>query len=300
MVEKTHTLAGMKIGVFGKGGSGKSTVTVLLAQALAECGYAVYVLDADSTNIGLHRSLGIAHPPAPLMDYFGGAVFRGGQVTCPVDDPAPIPDARINEATLPETFYARGSHGIRYLVAGKIGDQGPGAGCDGPVAKIARDITIEGTSNNGVTLVDFKAGFEDSARGVITGLDWALIVVDPTVAAIQMAVDMQHMVEQIKAGALPATAHLETPEMVEVANAFYRNATIQGIATILNQVTSPETEDFLRDKLAAAGLQPLGVLHADPAIAMAWLIGATLYSEQARHEIQTVIDGLARSAVQHG
>jgi hypothetical protein len=34
---------------------------------------------------------------------------------------------------------AQASNGIRYLIAGKIGDQGPGAGCDGPVAQIARE-----------------------------------------------------------------------------------------------------------------------------------------------------------------
>jgi CO dehydrogenase maturation factor len=81
MVEKIHTLAGKKIGMLGKGGAGKSTVTALLARALAEQGYVVYILDADSTNIGLHQALGIDHPPMPLLDYFGGAVFRGGQVT---------------------------------------------------------------------------------------------------------------------------------------------------------------------------------------------------------------------------
>lgn len=41
MIEKTHTLAGMKIGMFGKGGAGKSTVTALLARELAEQGYEV-------------------------------------------------------------------------------------------------------------------------------------------------------------------------------------------------------------------------------------------------------------------
>jgi CO dehydrogenase maturation factor len=297
MVEKIHTLAGKKIGMFGKGGAGKSTVTALLARALAEQGYEVYILDADSTNIGLHQALGIDHPPMPLLDYFGGAVFRGGQVTCPVDDPTPLPNAVIRWETLPENYHAQSSHGIRYLIAGKIGAQGPGAGCDGPVAKIARDVTIEGTPNKAVTLVDFKAGFEDSARGAITNLDWAVVVVDPTNAAIQMAVDMQHLVEQIQAGELPATEHLESPELVELANATFRNASIQGVLFVLNRVTSQQMEDYLRGKLEEHGLKPLGVIHADPAIAMAWLTGSTLESDRAQREIQDVVDKLEHAVV---
>lgn len=297
MIEKTHTLAGMKIGLFGKGGSGKSTVTALLAKELAEQGYEVTILDADSTNVGLHQVLGIDRPPAPLMDYFGGAVFRGGIVTCPVDDPTPLSDAVIRWETLADSYCARTPNGIRYLVAGKIGDQGPGAGCDGPVAKIARDVTIDGPPDRVVTLVDFKAGFEDSARGVITSLDWAIFVVDPTNAAIQMAVDMQHMVTQIQAGELPATEHLESPEMVEEANALFRNASIRGVLFVLNRVTSQQMEDYLRSKLEEHDLNPLGVIHADPAIAMAWLTGSALTSDQAQREIQAVVGELERVVV---
>ena len=297
MIEKTHTLAGMKIGLFGKGGSGKSTVTALLAKELAEHGYEVYILDADSTNVGLHQALGLDHLPSPLMDYFGGAVFRGGMVTCPVDDPAPLADAVIRWERLPDRYCARTSNGIRYLVAGKIGDQGPGAGCDGPVAKIARDVTIDGPPDRVVTLVDFKAGFEDSARGAITSLDWAIFVVDPTNAAIQMAVDMQHMVTQIQAGELPATEHLESPEMVEQAKALFRNASIRGVLFVLNRVTSQQMEDYLRSKLEEHDLSPLGVIHADPAIAMAWLTGSALTSDQAQREIQAVVGELERVVV---
>jgi len=53
-------LNGKRIGLFGKGGAGNSTVIVLLDRALCEYGYSVCVLDADSTNIGLFRLFEIA------------------------------------------------------------------------------------------------------------------------------------------------------------------------------------------------------------------------------------------------
>lgn len=51
------SLIGKRIGIFGKGGSGKSTVAILLTQALRDQGYHVCLLDADSTNIGLAQTL---------------------------------------------------------------------------------------------------------------------------------------------------------------------------------------------------------------------------------------------------
>jgi len=64
--ERNHSgqvLSGKRIGVFGKGGSGKSTTVVLLAHGLLTCGYEVCILDADSTNLGLSSILGMDQPP---------------------------------------------------------------------------------------------------------------------------------------------------------------------------------------------------------------------------------------------
>jgi cellulose biosynthesis protein BcsQ len=56
MKDTNKPLAGQRIGLFGRGGSGKSTCTVLLAKALAKAGYVVCVVDADSTNEGLAQA----------------------------------------------------------------------------------------------------------------------------------------------------------------------------------------------------------------------------------------------------
>lgn len=292
MTEKKKVLTGKRIGVFGKGGSGKSTIVVLLARALRNHGYEVCVLDADSTNIGLHRALGIEQAPVPLLDYFGGVVFSGGLVTCPVDDPTPLPGAEISLDQLGVKHYSHNDDGILFLTAGKIGDQGPGAGCDGPVAKIARDLRVSQDGKRPVTLVDFKAGFEDSARGAVTSLDWAIVVVDPTMAAIQMAVNMRDMVDQIKAGKLPATQHLETPELIEWANRIFREAAVKDVLVVLNRVRDEEMEGYVRKKLAEKGLEPIGVIHEDISIARSWLRGTPLEATNAQEDVERAVEEL--------
>jgi len=289
---KNGVLAGKRIGIFGKGGSGKSTAVVLLASSLQERRYKVCVLDADSTNVGLPLALGIDRPPKLLMDYFGGMVFSGGLVTCPVDDPTPLPGSEVSLDDLPSKYHAQNQAGISLLIVGKIGELGPGAGCDGPVSKIARDLRISKRGEAPVTLVDFKAGFEDTARGVITGLDWAIVLVDPTIAAVEMAINMRDMVDQIKNGKLPATRHLESLDLVAIANKQFTDARIRGVLFLLNKIRNSDTENYLRTKLAERGIEPGGVIHEDPSISISWLKGTPLHAKKSQGDILGFIEEL--------
>jgi CO dehydrogenase nickel-insertion accessory protein CooC1 len=288
----SKVLMGKRIGVLGKGGSGKSTVVVLLAHALRGHGYEVCVLDADSTNVGLHRALGLNGPPRSLLDYFGGMIFRGGSVTCPVDDPTPLQGAEISLVQLTDEYIGRNREGIDLLAAGKISDQGPGAGCDGPISKIARDLRIRSNGGAPVMLIDFKAGFEDAARGAVTTLDWALAVVDPTTAAMQVAVHLKEMIERIKAGELPATSHLESLKLVEMANRIFREALIKDVLVILNRIPAKETEEYMKSYLGLGEVEPIGILHEYPSIAVSWLKGTTLDWTDAKEEVEGIVERL--------
>ena len=67
----------MKISVCGKGGSGKSTIVALMANALQKRGYEVLVVDSDESNPGLYRLLGLEGRPQPLLELVGGKSIKG-------------------------------------------------------------------------------------------------------------------------------------------------------------------------------------------------------------------------------
>ena len=195
----------------------------------------------------------------------------------------------------PQQYYAFSRDGIALLIAGKIGDQGPGAGCDGPISKIARDIILHRKDQEPVTLIDFKAGFEDSARGAVTNLDWAIVVIDPTTASMEMAANMRDLVLKIQADDLPATAHLENPELIDLANRIFTDAKIKDVFFVLNKVPNADIEDYLREKLLEKDITPLGVIHDDPTIPVAWLKGNPLKAGVVMGEVQLILDKLVES-----
>jgi len=294
MNSQIKSLAGQRIGLFGRGGSGKSTCTVLLAKALVKAGYTVCVLDADSTNEGLPQALGADKTPEPLLAWFGGTVFSGGPVTCPVDDPAPIAGARLGPAQLPAKYVGRTSEGICMFQAGKIGPLGPGAGCDGPMTKIARDFAFEPEGMAPVTVVDFKAGVEDASRGVITSLDWVIVVMDPSYAALHAGATMKTLLGQMRAGFLPATRHLASAERIELTLRAYREARTQGALFVLNKVPDSDTERLLGQRLRELGLHTVASIREDPALRQAWLQGDCLRSASAEAEADQIVRELER------
>jgi CO dehydrogenase nickel-insertion accessory protein CooC1 len=219
-----------------------------------------------------------------LIEYFGGMTFSGGTVTCPVDDPTPLRGAAVSLDSLPSHCVGHSPSQVYLLAGGKLGEYGAGAGCDGPIAKIARDIHVQKAGAPVVTLVDFKAGFEDTARGVVTRMDWALVVVDPTQASIVMATQMKKMVERLHAGCLPATRHLESPELVGLAARLFREAPLRGVLFVLNRIADDETEAYLRRRLAACDISPIAAIRNDPEIERAWLTGTAIKPEHAKAE----------------
>ncbi len=297
--KKERAFNGKRIGVMGKGGSGKSTVTVLLAKSLKNLGYDVCVLDADPTNIGLAQALGIEQPPAPLLDYFADMVFSDGSFVYPAGGDTPLVGADLHIDDLPEMYHGRSPDGIDFFITGKVADIGIGADFVGPIAKIAHEFKPHYPAEAPVILVDYRAGLEDAVSGDIMSLDWIVVVIDATMAAVQMAVHMQEIVNQLKAGEMPFAVYMEDFDPHDLdCQPMVQDIKTPGVLFVLNKVQDELTEQFLRDKLAEKGIDPLGVIYEAVAVAMAGLMGESLIKSPAQVEADWIVQAL-ETAVTH-
>ncbi len=174
----------VKLLVFGKGGSGKSTLTALIAGNLARRGFRVLVVDCDESNMTLHRMLGINTPRRTLVEYLGGrkkvsrTLFRG--------------EGSIDWGMLGTTITSlpkqcvEWSGRIGLLTIGKI--TGYQEGCACPLQALAREFL--GKISLGeceAIVVDTDAGVEHFGRGLEEACNPLLMIVDPTYESIVLA-----------------------------------------------------------------------------------------------------------------
>jgi len=161
-----------KVAVCGKGGTGKTTIVALLAPAFKEAGRRVIVIDADESNPGLGRMLGIKGEPKPLSDLFGEDGLLSDRERFSMDD---IPRG-----------YTSAVNGIRFMVVGKILD--PFQGCACSLAESASQIVKKlELKEDEVLILDMEAGVESFGRGVERHADTILVVVEPSFESIVVA-----------------------------------------------------------------------------------------------------------------
>jgi CO dehydrogenase nickel-insertion accessory protein CooC1 len=108
----------MKLLVGGKGGAGKSAVSLLLAHELSKKANAI-LLDSDESNRLLPKTLGIETPDT-IANYLGDrSKVREG-----LED-----HEKINLNELPSEYVSKTENGITYTAVGKIEEYGEGCVC---------------------------------------------------------------------------------------------------------------------------------------------------------------------------
>ncbi|MCW4022324.1 MAG: P-loop NTPase [archaeon] len=176
----------MKVLICGKGGSGKSTISTLLAKNLLAKGYRVLVVDTDESNYGLSSQLGM-EDPKPLMDQLGGkGTILNKQVTMyNAGQPIVVLDESWTIDEIPRECVTK--KGNLYLMQiGKVHHFDEGCAC--PMGGLAKDFVSRlDLSPNDVAIIDTEAGTEHLARGVATGVDVVLMVLDPSYESVRLS-----------------------------------------------------------------------------------------------------------------
>ena len=176
----------MKILICGKGGSGKSTISALLANELASKGYKVLVVDTDESNFGLYKHLGLEQPK-DFMDSLGGKAGLRDKLMAFIrsegrERTSMMPDQFSVDDIAPEMIV--GKNGIKLVAIGKIHDFGEGCAC--PMGALAREFLEKLKTNGEYVIVDTDAGIEHFGRGVEAGCDKIVVVIDPSYESVQL------------------------------------------------------------------------------------------------------------------
>jgi len=258
----------MKISICGKGGSGKSAVTSLLANSIRDTGYQVLVIDADESNSGLHRMLGFSNPPSPILDLVGGKqevknVFPKN----PLSKSGPVTNIMAREKVSIYSLPAENivsKNDISLISIGKILQ--PLEGCACPMGVISREFLNKLSLNpRQVAVVDMEAGVEHFGRGVDTSIDDILIVVDPSYESLQIAERIHGMTEEL--GTKRTWA-------------------------VLNKVTSNRVSSKLENELGNKGINVIGTLRHDPDIFESCLEGRYVRSKKNTEELTSIVNKL--------
>lgn len=239
----------MRIAVTGKGGVGKSTVTGLLARALAGEGWKVLAIDADpdanlASAIGLPAErLGDLKPISQMVDL---AKERTGAHSGPGNHF--ILNPKVDD--IPDGFSVE-HEGIKLLLMGTVDHAGTGCVCPehALIRTLLRHIL---TRRKECVLIDMEAGIEHFGRGTVEHVDLLVVVVEPGSRSFQTG------------------SHIET---------LARELGIPRICYVANKVGSAEDRAFV--ETSAKGRDLLAVLPLDPEVQAADREGRSFYDRPA-------------------
>lgn len=217
----------LKLGIVGKGGVGKTTVSGLLARAYADAGRRVVAIDTDSNpNFGLSLGLSLAQTeavpilPRTVLVGSGGGTWAAADLVAEYGRPTPA--------------------GVTLLSAIRVAEAGAGCTCSGHAT--VRSLLAEALDDVDVTLVDMEAGLEHLSRsgGTLAHADALVVVCEPTRKSVLTAV---------RTAAL--AAELGIPHVLAVGN----------------KARTAEDEEFFQSAFAAETFELAGVVPYDSRVA---------------------------------
>lgn len=182
----------MKLAITGKGGAGKTTVSVFLAKYLAEQGRDVILIDADpDANTAMALGLDGSPGPEPIIELKDLIAERTGAS----GGPGQLFSLNPKVDDIPER-YAVQVGGVKLLRMGRL--KKGGAGCFCPENAFVRSLLSHLVFQpDQVLILDMEAGIEHLGRGTARGVDMMLVVVEPGQRSIQTAFSVQECAADI-------------------------------------------------------------------------------------------------------
>jgi len=247
----------LKIMVCGKGGSGKSVVSVLMARALAK-ERKVLLIDSDESNILLPKLLGV-EPPKPLAEYLGDrkSVFRRGEADVIKALGGAGEGVKLDD--LPPECVSTSSEGVKLVTVGKV--RGFGEGCACPfnyLTKLLLKNLVLGERD--VVLIDTDAGIEHLGRGVEEECDAIVAVADPTAEALVLARGLKD----------------------------FSQSRGKRFWLVLNKAT-PRVVEHVERRAKEMGLEVDGVISFDEEVFESCLEGRALRANVAARDVKTIL-----------
>lgn len=230
---------GLTLGVVGKGGVGKTTVSGLLARAYADRGRQVVAIDTDSNpNLGLSLGLSLAETEAVPVLPRSAVVGTGGG----------------RSAVHLVAEYGRPTPaGPTLLSAIKVAAAGAGCTCSGHAT--VRSLLAEALDDVDLTLVDMEAGLEHLSRsgGTLAHADVLLVVCEPTRKSVLTAARTDALAAEL---AIPRVLAVGNKSRSADDESFLRQAlAAEGIP--LAGVLPYDPEVAAADRTGGVGLVPV-------------------------------------------
>ncbi|MEW6609113.1 MAG: AAA family ATPase [bacterium] len=185
----------MKIAISGKGGVGKTTLSVLLASLYVEEGKKTLLVDADpDSNLAacLGLSQEIVNQITPISKMKALIEERTG---AKLDQTGTLFKINPQVNDIPDRFSLN-FNGIKLLIMGTV-EKGK-SGCMCPANTLLKNLMKELlVKKDEVVILDMEAGIEHLGRATAGNVDVFLVVVEPGLRSIQTAKNIQRLARDI-------------------------------------------------------------------------------------------------------
>ena len=184
----------MKIAFLGKGGSGKSTMATAFVQHLRGRGMRVLAIDADhnmdlSYNLGAEPTVFLGTDPDRIKEYVGATRQSTYQEALLTAKEKGIEFSLFPADAYTKTISIEAEDGLRLITAGPHTDRVRSQiSCSHSLAAPLKIyLPLLKLNDNEAVVIDERAGTDPVATGILSGVDLAVVVQEPTINSRRVA-----------------------------------------------------------------------------------------------------------------